>query len=83
MNSQAGYGLFMSETNSVDAEFTSDYSYRRSGFSLDIQSTSCTDLVDMNSEEDEESSGMPNNCDDPAQEIMVSAGDILDWCHCH
>ena len=51
-NYSAGDVLFTSETNSVDVSFTSDSSIRRSGFSLDIRSASCTELV--NSEEDEE-----------------------------
>ena len=36
-----GVILFTSETNNVNARFTSDYSVRRSGFTLDVQSVAC------------------------------------------
>ena len=35
--------LFTSETNNVNARFTSDLSIRRSGFTLDVQSIPCAD----------------------------------------
>ena len=35
--------LFTSQTNAVDIRFTSDFSVRRSGASIDIRSISCTD----------------------------------------
>ena len=43
-------------------------------------SASSTELVNSeeDEEEDEESSGMPDDCDDTAQEIVVTAGDILE-----
>ena len=35
--------LFTSDSNNVNARFTSDYSVRRSGFTLDVQSIPCSD----------------------------------------
>ena len=42
---QTGYNLFTSQTNTVNVRFTSDNRDRRSGFRLDVRSTSC-DSVD-------------------------------------
>ena len=55
----------------MDAGFTSDSTIRRSGFSLDIRSTSCA-------EADEESIRLPDSCDDTTQEIVVAAGEVLE-----
>ena len=62
-----GEVIYTSEINSVDVSFTSNSWERRSGFTLDVRSTSCI----VNAEEDVEV------CDDTVQEVMVSAGQML------
>ena len=70
---QTGEVLFTSETNNVDVRFTSDYTERRTGFTLDIRSALCSELVYP--EEDENSS---KDCDDiTAQELVIVAGEVL------
>ena len=58
-----GQILFRSQTNSVDVKFTSNLNGGRSGFSLDVRSTSCA---------------WPNFCDDPVQEVVVAANETLE-----
>ena len=63
-----GNVLFTSETNSVDVRFSSDYSKSYSGFSLDIRSTLCSDLEKSHEDED---------CDDPARDLVIAAGEFV------
>ena len=70
-----GAVLFTSETNNVDVRFTSDNSVTRIGFTLDIRSTLCSEIVTPDEEEEENSS---ENCEDrPAQELVIGAGEVL------
>ena len=49
----------------MDVTFTSDYSERRSGFTLDLRSTLCSDLG--------------KDCADrTAQELVIAAGEVLE-----
>ena len=78
--------LFTSETNRVNARFTSDLSVRRSGFTLDVQSISCADRE--NYQQQPTTSGYPNypngnpnysgnnvGCDESVHEVQLAAGD--------
>ena len=61
----------------MDVTFTCDYSERRTGFTLDIRSTLCSDLE--NSEEDEGDEVTSEDCDDQtAQELVIAAGEVLE-----
>ena len=71
------YVLFISETNSVDVTCTSDSTTRRSGFSLDIRSASCVDLVNLE-EENERFYEIDENCDANVQKVKVAAGQVLE-----
>ena len=62
--------LFTSDTNNLDVRFSSDYSKRYSGFSLDIRSTLCSDLENPHEDED---------CDGTSQDLVIAAGEFL---HC-
>ena len=57
--------LYTSETNSVNARFTSDYRTAKKGFRLDVQSTPCTDL---------ENYLQHLKCDE--QEVQLSTGEV-------
>ena len=57
----------------MHVKFTSDSLQRRRGFTLDIRSTLCSGLD--NSEVD--SSETPEDCNDPAQEIRIAKGEVL------
>ena len=72
-----GDALFRSETNNVDVTFTSDSTERRTGFTLDIRSTLCSNLE--HSEEDEEDEDTSVDCADrTAQEVVIAAGELLE-----
>ena len=58
-----GQLLFISDTNNVDVTFTTSRIGRRSGFSLDVRSSSCTEL---------------DFCDGPVQEVEITAGVTLE-----
>ena len=64
--------LFTSQTNNVDATFTSDFSERRSGFTLDIRSVLCSELVYPEDEDSGEYCDYIN-----AQDLVIAAGEIL------
>ena len=69
--------LFRSETNNVDVTFTSDGTQRRTGFTLDIRSTLCSNLE--SSEEDEEDEDTSEDCgDSTAQEVLIVAGEVFE-----
>ena len=61
-----GVILFTSETNSVTAKFTSDFSVTRSGFTLDVQSISCADR---------ENYPQHDYCAVSVQEVQLATGD--------
>ena len=66
--------LFTSETNNVDVTFTSDGTQRRTGFTLDIRSTLCSNLE--SSEEDEDNI---EDCNDSiAEELVIPAAEVLE-----
>ena len=83
--------LFTSETNNVNARFTSDYSIRRTGFTLDVQAIPCSDRenypeqADFNPHDVYSSttsypeygnySGNNGGCDESAQEVQIPAGE--------
>ena len=58
------------QTNSVDVEFTTDFGVRYNGFTLDVRSTPCTDVVEVHQIKEDV-------CDDTVQEVMVPAGEML------
>ena len=61
--------LFVSETISVDVTFTSNGSVRKSGFTLDIRSTSCTEAAALGADIE--------ICDETVEEVMVPGGGFL------
>ena len=61
--------LFISETNSVDVTFTSNASGRKSGFTLDVRSTSCTEATALGADVEV--------CDDTVQQVTVAADEFL------
>ena len=60
--------LFTSETNSVNAKFTSDDSVRESGFTLDVQSIPCSDR---------DTYPQHSVCDDYGQGLNIAPGEVL------
>ena len=62
--------LFISETNNVNVEFTSDDIYRYKGFMLDVQSISCADRKNYPHPED-------FNCHESVQEVLVATDQFL------
>ena len=61
----------------MDVTFTSDSTERRTGFTLDIRSTLCSDLE--SSEEDEEDEETSVDCADrTAQELFIPAEVLLE-----
>ena len=72
--------LFTSETNNVDVTFTSDGTQRRTGFTLDIRSTLCSNLESSEEdEEDEEDEDTIEDCNDSiAQELVIPAAEVLE-----
>ena len=73
----AGDVLFTSQTNTVDVRFTSDSSFRYSGFGLNIRSIPCTDRENFpETESTEEFGGWNYGCD--TQEVHIAAGEVLE-----
>ena len=64
--------LFTSETNNVDVRFTSDHSRTKTGFTLDIRSTLCSEIVTP-----EEDIDVIVYCEPPAQQLVINAGEVL------
>ena len=80
--------LFTSDSNNVNARFTSDYSVRRSGFTLDVQSIPCSDHENFPQHGDfnphdvsSSTTSYPEytegygGCDDSAQEVHIPTGE--------